>query len=263
MKFKSVFKYIFSILIIFSFACSQIERDNILDPKNNSSSRESVLLLEAFINTSDNVPQNYTFNYDALEAIDSLSDIYGDRLIWLEYHWNTSNSNYYDPFTLAMGEDQYTKYTTGFDLSRSKGVPDIFINGAENRVQGASNVSNVIKRTQVFASDLIVQPSQFTIETEFDALSDKIEGTYLIAGLGNKQTDEMLMRIVLTDNNGLKGKRTVRAMSIPDPVDKIDAGEFVEKDFTLEFDGFNPDNIIFILMDENGNEVLHAIEKEL
>ena len=60
MKSKLVFKYIFSILIIFSTACSEIDRDNILDPKNTSSKRESVVLIEAFINTSSGVPLSYT-----------------------------------------------------------------------------------------------------------------------------------------------------------------------------------------------------------
>ncbi len=235
MKSKLVFKYIFSFLVIISFSCSEIDRDNILDPKNNSSKRESVIVLEAFINTSDNVPSSFTYNYDALEAIDSLSEIYGDRLIWLEYHWNTSNSNYEESFTLPLGEDLYSQYTTEFDPSRTKGVPDVFINGAANRVQGASGASNVIKRVQKIASELIVQTSEFTIEADFDVLNDKIEGSYRVARLGNHQSDEMLMRIIVTEDNGIKGKRTVRNMSIPEPLDEVDAGEFIENEFEIDF----------------------------
>ncbi len=264
MKSKLVFKYIFSFLVIISVACTEIDRDNILDPKNSSSKRESVLLLEAFINTSPNVPSSYTYNYDALEAIDSLADIYGDRLIWLEYHWNTSAPDKYpDQWTLPLGEILYTKYTTGFDHGRTKGVPDLFVNGAKNRVQGASSVSNVITRVQKFTSELILQTSQFTIEAEFDVISNRIEGKYRIARLGNRRSDDMIMRIIITENNGSKGKRTVTQIEHPKPIDNIDAGEFVENDFSLQIDPQKSEKIMFILMDENGDEVFHAIEKEL
>jgi len=266
MKFKLVFKYIFSFLVIISTACSEIERDNILDPKNTSSKRESILLVEAFINTSDGVPSSYTYNYDALEAIDSLSDIYDDRFIWLEYHWNTSTPDKYtDDLTVTQGEVHYKKYTTDYDPARSKGVPDIFINGAVNRVQGASEVSNVIKRVQDIASELILNNSDYTIEAEFDVLANQVEGTYRIARLGNSRSDKLQMRIISTeDNNDIgKGKRTVQAIAFPESIDRIEAGEFFEKEFNLQIEGFNPDKIIFILMDESGFKVLHAIEKEL
>ena len=67
MKIKLVFLLlsIFNILII-SY-CAEIDRDNLLDPKNSASSRQSVVVLEGFVTVSEdeNQPQ---YNQYALEA---------------------------------------------------------------------------------------------------------------------------------------------------------------------------------------------------
>ncbi len=265
MKSNWAFLYIFSALLIFSLACSEIERDNILDPKNNSSTRESVVVLEAFINTSDSVPSNFSYNFDALEAIDSLKEIYGKRLIVCEFHWDTSNPKYTDPLSMPLnkGEEAYLKYTSGYDANRSFGVPDLFVNGAANRVQGASGASNVIKRVQTFARDIIIVDSPYTIETDFTIDGNMIEGKYRVARLGDKKSDKMLMRILITEDNAQKGKNTVSQVSLPEAIDNIGAGNFIENDFSIMYEPQKSKKIIFILMDEDGFEVLSAIEKEL
>ena len=53
-----VYRYIFSLVFLFVISCSEIDRDNILDPKNPSSKRDKVLLLEAFVNTENPAPYN-------------------------------------------------------------------------------------------------------------------------------------------------------------------------------------------------------------
>jgi hypothetical protein len=254
MRLKSAYKFIFSSFIVLIFACTQIDRDNLLDPKNPSSKRESVLLLEAFINTNRSAPN---YNFLALEAIDSLSEIYGDRLIWVEYHWNTTNPQYVDDLSVVGVEDLYDDYAV------TKGIPDLFVNGSSNRVQGASSINNVIRRVQEIASDLIIKSSKYSLEAEIEQTGNQLNGTYRVARLGNERSDEMLLRIVISGNTGPTGKRCVRKIEFPINIGEIDPGEFLEDEFSINTLPENADKAVFILKDKSDLNVLYAIEKDL
>jgi hypothetical protein len=267
MTYKLAFKYIFSVLVIISISCSEIERDNILDPKNSSSKRESVVLLEAFINTNTDAPP---YNFHVLDAIDFLSESYGSRMLWVEYHRATNE--YSDPLAedgrlSSIIGNTYNDYTINYKSGRTKGAPDLFINGAENRVQGASNADNVVTRTVPFASEILDNSeSLYTIEAEVDKAN--LSGKYRVARLGNHRSDKLKLRILYTYDSGETGKRTVSYISDEINIDEIDPGKFFEGDFVKEDFGpnINLDKVekaIFILKDENDTKVLYAIEKQL
>ncbi|MEJ2053421.1 MAG: hypothetical protein P8X42_05830, partial [Calditrichaceae bacterium] len=79
-----MYKFIFKLSIILALlaACSDIERDNLLDPKNPDSYSDTPILIEAFVNTS--------FEYDAaaLVALDQIQAQLGDNtdIEIVEYH---------------------------------------------------------------------------------------------------------------------------------------------------------------------------------
>jgi hypothetical protein len=260
-----MYKFIFSILIVFNVSCLEIERDNILDPKNPSGKSESVILLEAFVNTT----HLSLYNSYALEAIDNLKDLYKDRLIIAEMHKNVTG----DPDTLSLAENEnlHNKYTVNYlpESGRNKGLPDLFLNGAENRVQGAYSVSNVVSRVQEIASSLLLNKGYYTIEADIQKNENTISGKFRIARLGDSASDETILRIYVTYNSefvngkpGTTGKRTVCAIKSY-PVSSVSAGDYIEENFNIDIQVSTPEKIIFVLKDQSDLTVLHALEKEI
>ncbi len=90
------FKYIkyFSLLLIVLFSCDDIDRDNILDPKNPASERPQIITVEAFVNTNPSAP--HSLNDTMLLSLDQIEDEYANRIIVLDYHRNATN--YIDPY---------------------------------------------------------------------------------------------------------------------------------------------------------------------
>ena len=263
MNFHLLSRLIFSFLLLFLWTCSEIDRDNVLDPKNTSSKSESVILLEAFINTNRAAP---AYNFLALQAIDSLKEIYQNRLIVCEYHRNTSNPAYDDPlvFDNIIIENFYEEYTVNYSFDRFKGVPDLFLNGAAHRVQGVSTLTNVIDRLQDFSNDLIINEGEYTIETETVRVFNDLSCVARIARLGNQDAPEMILKVVLTYNGGLSGKHTVSNVSVPVPIGEIKAGEYEPYDILIrEVDWEKAENAVFVLYDNTAINVLHAVNVSL
>ena len=167
MDCKLHFKYalcVFLVLIIFQ--CEDIPRDNVLDPKNPDSIIQHKIMIEAFVNTNN--PSSV--NEYALQALDSLSMLYADRLLIAEYHRNTAEYN--DPYHLDKGELLYQHYISQFD--NVKGVPDIFINGSNQRIQGASSASFSLFRLEAALAGEISQNSYFLIDVEYTEDNNQI-----------------------------------------------------------------------------------------
>ncbi len=263
-RLQLVYKLIFSFVVILFLSCTEIERDNILDPKNPRSKSESVIFIEAFVNTAHPTP----FNSYALDAIEILKATYQDRLIIAELHRNVSDAS--DTLTIAETDILHTRYTTDYilDPGRNKGVPDIFLNGAENRVQGSFDVANVVSRLQVITESLFLNTGNFTIEADAEYSGISVVGKYRIAALGNNSAGEMVLRILTTYNSeqvygtGGTGKNTVSAVESIS-ITGIDEGEYVEESFSINVDQAKVENIVFVLMDNSQLLVLHAFEKEI
>jgi len=254
-----VYKYIFSLILIFFISCSEIDRDNILDPKNPSSSRDRILLLEAFVNTNNPLP----YNDYALEAIDDLAvdDDIKNHLIILEYHRDTQEFS--DPLEVDNTESIYTNYIN-YGLGRFKGVPDLFLNGAVARVQGASAASNVKDRVKAFATNQLLEDGEYTIEVDFELNGSNIEGKYRIARLGKESSASTFLRMIITYNSGTTGKRTVSRVSTPFSIGAINSGKYIEEDFEIPgVPAGKAEKLVLILSDNLGINILHAIEREI
>lgn len=250
--------------MIFFLSCTEIDRDNILDPKNPDSKRESVILLEAFINTSHPSP----YNGYALDAIEILKADYQERLITVELHRNVSDTD--DNLSIPEIDILHARYTTEYtlDQGRNKGVPDIFLNGAVNRVQGSYNVTNVVSRVQKIAESLFLNQGFFSVEGDAKHTGNIVKGKYRIARLGNKSTNNMILRIYIiynseqVNNASGTGQNTVSAIeSIP--IAQINSGDFIEEPFSINVSNSQAEKIVFVLMDSADLSVLHAFEKEI
>jgi hypothetical protein len=187
---RSNFKIGAAAFLLFS-ACSDIPRDNVLDPKNPDSLRPAKILIEAFVNTGN----PFTYNQDMLAALDSLSGLYADRSAVVEYHRNTEL--YADPYHLNENELLYRHYLDAAGSSL-KGVPDVFINGAKYRIQGCSSVHSALMRLQQAVLKELAGNSQFTLEVACRMNGNKkAVPEVTVARLGRDSAQDILLKAVL------------------------------------------------------------------
>ena len=203
MRFYWVSKFLYKVflILILVLCCTDLPRDNILDPKNPNSYKASTVLIEAFVNTNN----PFSYNEWALEALDSIKSIYNQRVLIVEYHRNTSL--FTDSLSNPVFEDLYTKYVENSEVNQ-KGVPDIFVNGITHRVQGASRVENVISRLNNILFDLTAEKNYFTIEkVGINTTLNQYTVKCKIARLGIGANDNIRLRAVFLnkiDNQYLK-----------------------------------------------------------
>lgn len=74
-------------------------------------------------------------------------------------------------------------------------VPDVFINGYLQRVQGASSSSTVRERISKIVGNLVTEKNEYTIEADVRIDGSDIQANCRIARLGNRASDEMLLKM--------------------------------------------------------------------
>lgn len=217
--FRSGF-YLCLLLTALLLNCKDIPRDNPLDPKNPSSTREQKVLIEAFVNINDSLAVN--INEYALAALDTLKAIYPSKLIILDYHRNTRD--YIDPYHFLENETLYQNYINQFNSMA--GVPDIFINGTRQRVQGASSVANSITRISNALSGMLNQNSEYSFEIEYRQSGSQVIPTVRIARLGETDARDITLKAVLIAeiDQGFH-KRVVRGIS-SSPISLLEHGTY-------------------------------------
>ncbi|GAB4377784.1 MAG: hypothetical protein Kow0042_25990 [Calditrichia bacterium] len=245
-------------LLVFWFGCKDIPRDNLLDPKNPESYRETVVLLEAFVNTEN--PYNY--NELALEALTALKNIYRNQLVIAEYHRNVPG--YPDPLGKTIFETLYEKYVNYFDPA-TRGVPDIFVNGTIGRIQGASSTTSVVARLDTLIAELVKERNYFTLEpADIQISSSALNATCKIARLGSEAAEEILLKIILlrqVDNQFLQHVVIDFKKSVTIP--RIEAGEIVVQKFENIPLTDIPTQIVFSLTSADEFTVYQSIKVDL
>ncbi len=253
-------KYTINLLIsiFLGVMCKDIPRDNILDPKNPNSSQSSTVLLEAFVNTNN----PYSYNQWALQALDSIKVIYGDKILIAEYHRNTDQ--YTDDYFKDKFELLYEKYVKNSYLN-IKGVPDIFINGTTQRVQGAASVSGVTTRLNLILSELVILNNYFTLEpAAININSTELTASCKIACLGNQSAENLLLRMILIQKvNSLELKRVVNDLEKSIIISRLEAGEITTTNFNPIRISQRPDKIIFSLTSSDELIVYQNIKVDL
>ncbi len=257
-----MFKFISKAMLIWFLvlSCDDLPRDNLLDPKNSSGYRESVVLIEAFVNTYN----PYQYNEFTLEALDEIENIYGNRVVIAEYHRNITLTDtiYPDPYHNVKNEQLYRQYVDAADPG-SIGVPDVFINGYRNRIQGASSSAAARDRISKIVGNLVIEKNEYTIESEVHVNGSGIRANCRIARLGYQSADEMMLKMILINKYGEEGlKRVVDDISIPVTIAGLDAGSYIEKDIVQDFIN-KPDAVIIALTSEDGLIIYQAIKIDL
>jgi hypothetical protein len=226
----SVFRtgILFFVLLVYLGGCSDIPRDNLLDPKNKNSIRPRLVTLDVFVNTAN----DFQYNQYLLGAIDQLQQKYEGQLTVAEYHRHTAD--YSDSLFITDNELLYNTYMAYYGPD-SKGVPDVFMNGTAKRVQGASSVSTAFTRLEQALQPLLLQNSFFTIEPQIDDNGSQVHITVKVARLGSTNAQDVLIKMILTEQVDQQYlKRVVRRILKSDVIPTLSAGEMKEVEFYMD-----------------------------
>ena len=252
------FKYLKYLLLlsVIIYSCDDIERDNILDPKNPSSHRPHVISVEAFVNTNDSLPYNY--NIFLLEALDQLETIYMGKITIAEYH-RKINNDYPDGYDSNDNEILYNTYFQGIN-SGIKGVPDVFVNGIESRVQGASSAASVLFRLQEVLNPMVSQNSYFTIEPLITQDGNDHIISAKIARLGSTDAEHIIMKAVIISkyDNGLH-ERVVTEYLKSQEIENISNGEIKEINIGETPISQLESKVIFMITSEDELQVFQSL----
>lgn len=224
---RSHFKILllWGVLFLLCLACGNISRDNILDPKNPESARPLRILVEAFVNTEN----SFEYNQFMLSALDSLMSIYNQRLSIVEYHRNTQD--HASDYHLNESELLYQKYLDSIGVN-NKGVPDVFINGADIRVQGASSVASALFRLQQALTPVLTQQGLFTIEMSFVRNNNQVIPEITLARLGSSDAQDILVKgVLISQLDQPYHLRVVQEVQRSQVIDRLQHGE--QETFTL------------------------------
>lgn len=246
-----------AVVLLAGLACD-IPRDNPLDPKNPDASRPKNVLIEAFVNLHNGLP------YDGymIDALDSLEAQYTDRIIIVEYHRNVPNSQ--TPYHRAENEILYEKYINVFPSSQ-KGVPDVFINGTEGRIQGASSVASAFYRLQEAVLSRASCLSQFFVQIETVTTGNQVTPKIIIAKLGKSDSENLLIKSILISRISLPYYgRVVTSDAKRTLIPRLHGGETqtiqlpaMQADFSV------PTELVVILTDQDERMVMQCEKKQV
>ena len=257
-------KYLFSLLLLLLLAnCSDIPRDNLLDPKNPDGFTDSVILIEAFVNTSSTIPGG--FSEMAEEGLNEVQDFYGSQVIIVAYHRDVQT--YDDSLNTEASNIRFTElhdaYTDGKSIPRA--VPDIFINGAGRRVSGASSATSVAEQVRHKTVDLTDEKNYLSMDVQATFLQyNEIQVSCRIASLGNKSTKNKKLRLIYLREGQTSGALpAVLDLVMGENMPDISKGGIVK----VTFDSFTfterPDKIVVAVTSDDGLEIDQAVIKEL
>jgi len=259
--FKSLFKYVLIAALL--GGCDDLPRDNLLDPRNESSYGSSAILLEAFVNTY------YTeleYNFWTLQALRQVESFYGQRVIIAEYHRDikVGDSTYHDPYSYATYDNRHKMYADA-DGTFDRAIPDIFINGDQGRVLGASSVASVHDRLQQTINRLLDEKSYYALEADLTKSNNTLTIDYRVARLGNTAAGELRLNVIFVKDYGSDYSRRVVTRSnypFPNEIPGIKAGEIFKGQVVESLSVTDkPDAVILSLTEKNSISVLKSIEK--
>ncbi len=248
--------YSIGLLISLTLAfCSDIPRDNVLDPKNPDSYRDQNIFIEAFVNTVN----DEMYNEYMISALKIIQERYPGKIHLANYHRSTTE---YPDTTLSIlgNENLYEQYIAKFDSK--KGVPDVFINGTIERIKGASSIESAVERIDDAIQPLLIQNNIFTIEPNVSRQESLISLSAKIAKLGSESAEDLILRATVIeqiDTQYLTG--VVRHVGISNLIPNLEPGE--QKEITLTDFDYDSDNELKVIFSVSTNQdlIIHQSNK--
>ena len=259
---KFVFKRaILPILFIFFLSCADLERDNLLDPRNPDSYSATVPLIEAFVNLAHPSP----YNAWAIQSLNALDAQFGRQINIVEYHRDLQidSITYDDPYNDSDQQAFFLQLQTRYvqlwpDLPRV--LPDVYLNGAASRFSGAYNANSLKSAMESAISELIAQKNDYILEIESKRESGLVTVNCLVARLGNEADQNLRLRVLFVKKATFQTLTLnyVVKMSWPSIlIDKIKAGQYqtIEAGQIAES---RADGVVCALVLENEQQVLQS-----
>ncbi|TFH02311.1 MAG: hypothetical protein E4H13_02460 [Calditrichales bacterium] len=257
-RFSFGFKYLAMIFIGLSItACNDIPRDNLLDPKNPGSYRQAVIMVEAFVNTEN----DQRYNENMISALNTLKRRYPSKVVVAHYHRNTTG--FTDSLIIPDTENLYEQYLDYYN--GEKGAPDVFINGAYARVQGATSADNALERLEDVLTPLRVQNAYFTIEPEITFRNGTVNLAVVIARLGGIYAEELLVHVTIVETiDDLALSAVARHHAVSNLIPQMTPGEQLKIELgEYHPSGTNPHKAIFKIVTNASKQVQQAVEVNL
>jgi hypothetical protein len=235
------------ISLILSF-CTDIPRDNLLDPKNPDSYRDQIIFIEAFVNTKN----DELYNEYMISALKIIKERYPGKIHVANYHRSTTE---YPDTTLAIPENEnlYEQYIAKFDSK--KGVPDVFINGTIDRIKGASSIEGAVERIEDAIQPLLIQNSFITVEPRVSRQDSTISLSAKIAKLGSESAEDLILRATLVETFDSEYlTRVVGHIGISNLIPNLEPGK--QKEITLSDFNYDSDKELKVIFSVSTNQDL-------
>jgi|GEM_PF-1707369 len=247
-------RHSWSVLVLLTSAalitCSDLERNNPLDPKNPDGQAPRRVLVEAFVN--DIGGQAMSASLAGLALLQQSYD--RDRFALLEHHVQRTAG--VDSLALAAS---LHRYETLVPQPSSQAIPDVFFDGAAHRAQGASDAeaaylrySEALTSSLQVAAEMSIQASAVLSK---DSLSLRI--SISLARLGREDAGNVALDIALT-SEVYPDRPVVRLLLPLDAPGQIKAGTVRSFEHTLDWpkgiDWIRPQCVI-IVSDSQSREI--------
>ncbi len=197
-----------------------------------------------------------------LTALDSLERRHPEKIEIVAYHRNTRDE--VDPLHINESELQYMRYLEALG-SNFKGLPDVFINGASQRVQGASSSESALLRLEEALVPELQKISKYTIEVETTVTNETITPTVTLARLGSNSSPSLVIKVLLIQTySGQATHNVVRDISRSTVINRLSAGEQQTLILpNLNLNGIPANRLIIYITDVDEWEVFQCCTMEL
>ncbi len=263
MGWRFIFRWLLmSVVLLPLWFCSDLPRDNVLDPKNPDSYRTSVPLIEAFVNLAHPSP----YNKWAVQSLNALQADYPQQIIVVEYHRDLTvdSLNYDDPFNDDQQQTFFlqlqNKYVQAWpEVPRV--LPDVYLNGAQARFSGAYDELSLKKMLEPVITEHIAQKNDYSLEAEIEKQDNLVTVRCLVARLGNQAAENLRLRVLFVKRRVSEQLQLNSVVKMTWPgilIDNIKAGSYV----TIDAGSIAPqraDGVVLALVTEDELQVLQAV----
>ncbi len=190
---------VFLLLTILSLGCTDLARDNTLDPKNSDAEASQTAVVESFIMHYTNVDSVPAVIQNSQNALYELKGDYGSASLILEYHMSPSNPAFRDTFSSANIELRYNNEYRG---STARGFPHVFFNGKQTWIQGASSQATAKDRYKIILDSLTLKKVRLYCEGTARILGDSLSVNGRIARYGDAEISNLLVEMLVIEDRG-------------------------------------------------------------
>ncbi|MBL7993831.1 hypothetical protein JNM05_00525 [bacterium] len=204
------------VLLVCIAGCTDLARDNTLDPKNPDAEADQIAVVENFIlhyTDLDSIPSVVKYSQ---EATYELKGDYSNKMLILEYHMTPSA--FQDSFSSA---DFDFRYTNDYKGSTAKGFPHTFFNGKQTWIQGASSKATAKNRYKLILDSLTLKKVKLYCEGEISFKADTLTVGGRIARYGNSDIENLVVEMIVIEDKGDYLHYVVREALLPQSITSI------------------------------------------